>query len=79
VTLSAADFEGMTSDARTALTAGQLWQLVAAKLRAAGISPPADGWQRVVMALAEALNVKPRRITTDAQLYADLGMMYGVE
>ena len=79
VTLTAADFEGQPTTARLALTAGQLGELTTAKIRAAGREVPADGWERVVVALAEALNVKPRRITRGSRLYADLGMIYGLD
>ncbi len=79
VPITASDFQVCASDARYSLTAGQLWDLIAAKLWATSAGVPADGWQRVVVALSEALNVKPWRITSDSRLYADLGMLYGVD
>ncbi|HLN32868.1 MAG TPA: hypothetical protein VK395_34375 [Gemmataceae bacterium] len=77
VTLSATDLECLSADARATLTAGQLWELVAAKIRIAGSEPPTDGWQQVVATLTQALNVKPKRIRPNSRLYADLGMAYG--
>ena len=77
--LTAADFAGFSPEGRVALTAGQLWVVVAAKIRASGRDVPADGWDRLVAALSEALNVKPVRIVPDAGLYADLGMLAGLD
>jgi hypothetical protein len=74
VVLTAADFEELPADARSALTAGQLWEVVAAKLRVAGTTPPPDGWQRLVETLSEALSVKRQRITPESRLLEDLGM-----
>jgi hypothetical protein len=79
VTLTAVDFEGQPGAARVKLTAGQLWELVKAKIVAADTEVPADGWERVVAVLAKALTVKPRRIAPGSRLYADLGMIYGIE
>jgi acyl carrier protein len=79
VVLAAADFEALPPTARAELTAGQLWEVVAAKLATAGTSEPADGWQRVVAILSQSLNVPSERITPSARLYADLGMMYGLD
>jgi hypothetical protein len=79
VLLTAADFEGQTAAERVALTAGQVWELIAVKLMAAGREVPADGWERVVARLAEALNVKPGRIAPGFRLDADLGMMPGFD
>jgi hypothetical protein len=72
------DFEGLSADARVELTAGLLWDLVAARVGGLGWEVPADGWERVVGVLSEALNVKPRQITPGSRLYADLGMVYGL-
>jgi hypothetical protein len=79
VSLTDADFADLSAEARVALTAGQLWEVVAARLRASGRDLPADGWDRVVDVLSEALNVKPIRIVPNARLYADLGMLHGVD
>jgi acyl carrier protein len=79
VVLSAHDFEDWTVEARLSLTAGQLWELVGGKLTRTGSDVPADGWPRVVTVLAEALNVKPARITPESRLYGDLGMTRGIE
>jgi hypothetical protein len=79
VTLTATDFEGWPAAARVGLTAGQLWELVAAKARAVGRVVPAEGWDRVARALAEALSVRRRRIAPGSRLYADLGMIYGFD
>jgi hypothetical protein len=79
VTLAAVDFEDHPATARVALTAGQLWELVRATIMTADREVPADGWERVVKVLAEALTVKPRRIAPGSRLYADLGMIYGIE
>jgi hypothetical protein len=75
VTFTAGDFEGWSAETRVALTAGQLWEMVAAKLRDAGTESPPDGWERVVAVLSDALNVKPRQVTPASRLYADLGMV----
>ncbi|QJW93762.1 hypothetical protein [Frigoriglobus tundricola] len=77
--LTAADFAGWTTGARVGLTAGQLWELVADKLRGAGAEVPADGWERVVAVLSEALNVRAERIATESRLCADLDMGSGPE
>lgn len=79
VTLSSTDFEGLSPNARLALTAGQLWEMVAAKLSSAGTELPPDGWAQLVAVLSEALNVKPKRIVPESRLYADLGMIYGID
>lgn len=79
VTLTAADFVAWSADARVGLTAGQLWELIANKLRVADAAVPADGWERVVSALSEALYVRANRISAESRLYADLGMVYGLE
>jgi hypothetical protein len=79
VTLVAADFEVLPKDARAELTAGQLWEIVVARQRAAGATMPADGWARLAVALSEALNVRPSRIASGSRLYADLGMILGIE
>jgi hypothetical protein len=79
VALTAADFEGWPPDERAGLTAGQLRELVIGKLRAAGAEAPADSWDRVVALLSEALNVRASRIVPGSRLYADLGMVYGLE
>jgi hypothetical protein len=79
ITLTAADFESQHAAARVALTAEQLWELVKAKIMAADGEVPADGWDRVVAVLAEALTIKPSRIAPGSRLYADLGMIYGIE
>ncbi len=77
IKLTGTDLEGLSADARVELTAGQLWELVAARIRGVGSEVPADGWERVVAALSEALNVEPRQITPGSLLYADLGMVCG--
>ncbi len=74
--LTGVDFDGWTPETRAELTAGQLWELVASKLRARSVEVPADGWDRVVALLAEALNVKASRIVPESRLCADLGMKY---
>jgi hypothetical protein len=79
VVLTAADFVGLSPEARVALTAGQLWEMVATRIRASGRPVPVDGWDRMVTALCEALNKKPVRITPTARLYADLGMVPGLD
>jgi hypothetical protein len=79
VTLTSRDFETMPAEVRGTLTAGQLWEVVVSKLMAAGHAVPADGWERAVGAISEALNVKPRRIAPDSRLYMDLGMAYGLD
>jgi hypothetical protein len=38
-----------------------------------------DGWARFVTLLSEALNVGARRILPESRLYADLGVVYGLE
>lgn len=53
--------------------------MVATRLRVAGLEVPPDGWPRLQVALSAALNVRPTRITTGSRLYADLGMIHGVE
>jgi hypothetical protein len=73
---TAADFEELSASARIELTAGQLWELLATKIRAGGSELPPDGWERVVAVLSESLNVNRRRIAPDSRLYADLGMVY---
>jgi hypothetical protein len=78
VALTAADFAGLSAEARVALTAGQLWEMVAARIRASGRVVPANGWEQVVGVLSEALNLKPVRIVPNARLYADLGMLHGL-
>jgi hypothetical protein len=79
VSLTAADFAGWSPEARVALTAGQLWEVVAVRICASGRDVPADGWDRVVAALSESLNGKPLRIVPHARLYADLGMLHGLD
>jgi hypothetical protein len=79
VTITAADFAGLSAEARVALTAGELWELVTAKMTAGNADLAAEGWERLVTILAEALNVPPRRIAPGSRLYADLGMMQGLE
>lgn len=76
VVLTGSDFEEMSAKARYGLTAGQLWEQVQLKLQADGREVPVDGWEKVVAQLAEALNVKPERITPDSTLYGDLDMRY---
>jgi hypothetical protein len=79
VALTAADFAYLSPKARVALTAGQLWELVATRIRESGRPVPVDGWDRMVTALCQALNEKPVRITPAARLYADLGMVHGLD
>jgi hypothetical protein len=74
VALTVADFEDLSTRARIDLTAGQLWELVAGRLRARGSAVPRSGWARLVDELAAALNVKPWKIGIGSRLYADLGM-----
>src|SRR5262245_9126801 len=66
VALSGTDFAALSAEARAALTAGQLWGSVASRLRAAGRTPPEDGWGRLARALSEALNVPAERVTPAA-------------
>jgi hypothetical protein len=56
-----------------------LWEVVAARLSTAGVEVPAGGRQRVVAVLCEALNVNPDRVAPLSRLYANLGMLSGVE
>jgi hypothetical protein len=79
VKLLGADFERLSADERNGLTAEQLWQVVADKLRNTGIDVPSNGWERVVAVLGEALNVRPERVASGSRLYADLGMLYGMD
>ena len=79
VDLKGSDFERFTAKERTGLTAGQLWDAVVGKLRQTGIEVPGNGWERLVVALCEAFNVDAERINPDSRLYADLGMLYGVD
>jgi len=79
VPLTAADFVELSPEARRALTAGQLWERIAAHLGATGRPVPADGWDQVAGALSEALNVDPDRIMPTSRLYADLGMLPGLD
>jgi hypothetical protein len=74
VSVAADDFVCMPTAARVALTSGQLWHLVTAKMIAAGSGVPADGWERFVAVIAQALNVNPRKIAPGSRLYADFGM-----
>jgi hypothetical protein len=77
VSLTVRDFECFPPEALRVLTAGQLWDAISAKLQTAGREVPLDGWEQIVAALSEALNVKAKRITSGSRLYADLGMQYG--
>src|SRR4051812_6835559 len=54
VVLVAADFEGLSTAARVELTAGQLWEVIGARLASVGSSAPPDGWPQLVTILAEA-------------------------
>jgi hypothetical protein len=74
ISLTGDDFAGLSRENRLSLTAGQLWEVVAAKINQAGHDVPGDSWGRVVSELAEALNVPRKRISPDARLYAELGM-----
>ncbi len=74
VTLTAADFEPLSRKERAELTAGQLWEAIQTRLRAADSVVPADGWQRLVVTVTEAINVRPERVAPGSRLYADLGM-----
>src|SRR5262245_46271235 len=78
VTITAGNFNGWPAEARAALRAGQLWVLVCTKLSDTGAERPKDGWERVVAALSEALNVKPGQVTLESRLSLDLGLMYGL-
>lgn len=75
VRVSASDFENLQGVERINLSAGQLWELAAAKLRSSGRQVPSDGWERVVATLSEALNVRRTRVTPSSRLFADLGMV----
>jgi acyl carrier protein len=79
VKLTGSDFEQFTAEERSGLTAGQLWEVVVDKLRQVGIEIPENGWERLVGALCEALNVDAKQVNPDSRLYADLGMLYGVD
>src|SRR5262245_53500926 len=48
VGLSATDFTNWSAAARAGLTAGQLRELIAGRLRAAGADEPPDAWPRLV-------------------------------
>jgi hypothetical protein len=79
VDLTEADFAHFSANERMALTAGQLWEVVVDKCRSAGIEAPANSWERVVTALCEALNVDAERVAPSSRLYADLGMLEGID
>jgi len=79
VELTGSDFERFTADERMGLTAGQLWEVVVDKLRQTGIQTPGNGWERLVVALCEALNVDANQVNAGSRLYADLGMLYGLD
>ena len=79
VELVAADFVSWSVAARTGITAGQLWQLVATKLQVSGRPAATNGWERIVLLLCEALNLKPARVVVQSRLYADLGMFDGID
>jgi hypothetical protein len=79
VKLTGSDFERFTAEERIGLTAGQLCEVVVEKLRQAGIQIPGNGWEHLVVALFEALNVDAEQVNPDARLYADLGMLDGVD
>ncbi|MBV9121805.1 MAG: hypothetical protein JO112_00420 [Planctomycetes bacterium] len=79
VALTASDFDTRALEVRTNLTAGKLWELVASKLQADGRVIPRDGWDYLVALLSESLNVKTSRICPESRLYADLGMLHGLE
>jgi hypothetical protein len=74
ISFTRSDFEAIPATARAVLTAGQLWDLVQVKLRATGKPVRNGGWEKVVVALAEALNMATTRIEPNSQLCADLGM-----
>ena len=77
MTLLATDFEEWSVEARVDMTAGQLWELIRDKIQAKGAEAPADGWERIVTLLSDALNIRRSRIVVESRLYADLNMMYG--
>ena len=77
--LTTGDFSDWSPAARAELTAGQLWDIIAHKLREVGAVIPPDGWTRLVALLSDALNVRPARITTESRLYADMGMLDGLD
>jgi hypothetical protein len=79
VALTDADFSDWSPEERTALTAGELGEIVAARIRGSGCDVPTDGWDRVVAVLCESLHTKPSRIVWWSRLYADLGMFYGLD
>jgi hypothetical protein len=79
VALTGADFARVPAEVRAELTAGQLWEIVADRVRATEAEVPADGWERVVMILSEALSVRPEQIAPDSRLFADLGAVRGLE
>jgi hypothetical protein len=76
IAITVTDFEHWSAEGRSGLTAGQLWNLVATKLRTSGMVVPVDGWARAVRLLSKSLDVRPARVSTDSRLYVDLGMSY---
>jgi hypothetical protein len=48
-------------------------------VRGGGGPVPEDGWQKVVAALVEALNVSPDQVQPESRLYADLGMVADID
>jgi hypothetical protein len=78
VSLTAADFADWSPEARAALSAGQLWELVEAKRATVAIAGSPAGWPRLAVVLSEALNVPIDRIDLHSRLYGDLGMVRGI-
>src|SRR5262245_44915293 len=68
------DFAAIPAHRRVFLTAGQLWDLVAAKLGMESRTVPDDGWDKVLAAVSEELNVKPVNVQRESTLYAELDM-----
>jgi hypothetical protein len=76
ITLEQVDFGSVPTEARSHLTAGQLRDLVAEKLRAAAQPVPENTWSRIVLMLKESLNVDAKRIRPESSL-CELGMQWG--
>ena len=75
VELRPADFQHLWTDRRVAdLTAGELHEVICAKLRSQGRPVPFSSWNRVRRELAEALAISPFAIRRSSWLLADLGM-----
>lgn len=68
-----ADFRKFRRQTNDEITAGELFEIVEAKLAEVG-RPTYGAWGRMKIAIHEALNVSPRAVRRDSRLYADLRM-----